>query len=169
MPPWLFEIHKVLWNKPEQRVNLYRKITLTFADFLRLDNQLNTHTEGDPSVYGKACKLAFLREHIDSAATSEPTLSDDDVDREANVDPRYAYESYFPIAVQYLDLSSLPLEAHPLRCPSLIYIREEYGIITDLLNREEHLGLTASAIVSGQPGIGKTRCVCLSYLIAYSV
>jgi hypothetical protein len=54
-----------------------------------------------------------------------------------------------------MDLSSLKLKKPPPRIPVPLLIRQEYHVITNLLNKLPE-GDAGSAIVSGQPGTGET-------------
>jgi hypothetical protein len=53
-----------------------------------------------------------------------------------------------------MDLSSLKLKKLPLRMPMPLLIRQEYSIITNLLNKLPE-GYAGSVVVSGQPGTGE--------------
>ncbi|TDL23357.1 hypothetical protein BD410DRAFT_838861 [Rickenella mellea] len=59
--------------------------------------------------------------------------------------------SLFPVRVRYINLSSLKLKSTTDRCPSPIFIRDEYTIMTRVLNNGPP-GKAGSAIVTGQPG-----------------
>ncbi|TDL17102.1 hypothetical protein BD410DRAFT_794677 [Rickenella mellea] len=63
--------------------------------------------------------------------------------------------SLFPVRVRYINLSSLKLKSATNRCPSPIFIRDEYTLISRVLS-DGPPGKAGSAIVTGQPGIGKT-------------
>ncbi|TDL29337.1 hypothetical protein BD410DRAFT_779724 [Rickenella mellea] len=64
-------------------------------------------------------------------------------------------ESLFPCRVRYLDLTALGMKFSCPRLPSLTFIREEYTIISKVLGSQGR-HLEDSAVVTGQPGIGKT-------------
>ena len=61
--------------------------------------------------------------------------------------------SLFPATIQYLDLSSLELSDPLRRLPLPLLIRQEYNVISKLLD-DLPKNNKGSAIVSGQPGIG---------------
>jgi hypothetical protein len=61
----------------------------------------------------------------------------------------------FPATVTYMDLSSLKLKKPLPHIPLPLLIRQEYGIITNMLN-ELPEGNAGSVIISGQPGTGET-------------
>lgn len=150
---------------------MFRTTTLTFDDFLRLDDSLNELNTSRRSASYESCrvfetKLQHLLSSIPTSGNTDETGKDtyegenseaeDEIEGSGeDQDDRYDYKSHFPIDVKYLDLHSLSLHNRPQRCPSLIYIREEYEVLSRILEHKRKEGLIGSAIVSGQPGIGE--------------
>jgi hypothetical protein len=175
---WLSNLHSALWGQPI-RDQIIRRSTLTFAQFLKLDDDLNNKNALRKSDNYQATsvwreKLKVLGETVTTAeaireapdvdnplcetvTTAETTDNDKEADQdEEDDDPRCEYKQYFPVIVDYVDLSLLgPPDSNPPRCPHTIYIRKEYAIFDRLLKHESEWSIGASAVVSGQPGIGE--------------
>lgn len=176
---WLSELYALLWDQPK-REKIFRDTTLTFDDFLRLDNGLNKLKTSRGSASYESCKVfeeklqyllspISLSENTDKAekdnnAVESKSEAEEEIEGE-DQDDRHDYQYYFPIGVKYLDLHSLSLQNRPQRCPSLIYIREEYEVISRILEHKRKEGLIGSAIVSGQPGIGETSNILFALTI----
>jgi hypothetical protein len=60
---------------------------------------------------------------------------------------------FLPTRMRYLDLSMIPFSSLPTRCPFPLFIREEYGIMADLMDNGLP-GQRGSVFLTGQPGIG---------------
>ncbi|TDL27110.1 hypothetical protein BD410DRAFT_783297 [Rickenella mellea] len=155
---WMRELHRTLWNKPEMRTQIYREVTLTFEDFVQLERILDAKfpdRDNTPSSGLRAdeIKREFLNKvrNRDAAGGGGGSTSLGGGDPEKFGD----LKKFFPLKVEYIDLSILGLKfLHP-RCPLSIFIRKEYAIISDVLE-SRGTGRQGSAVVSGQPGIGKT-------------
>jgi len=124
------------------------------------DRDLPNYDAGRNNVL--SIKLEILHQTIPASAPSpfvqqahsgnEQILVQDDGDLEENEDTEFC--SFLPATLEFLDLSSLKLKKQPTRLPLLLFFREEYSVISQLLKKEpEHSN--GSAIVSGQPGTGE--------------
>ncbi|KIL65168.1 hypothetical protein M378DRAFT_32723, partial [Amanita muscaria Koide BX008] len=176
--PWLVEIHHKLWRKHHLFHQIFRTATLTKADFIQLQDQLqelNPNRNSKSYVAGNvlATKSAFLRSRsTPSVASDAPSLvprlvfdvsqgltqppSSDVVDDDAGD------IAIFPCTFQYMDLTVLELQ-NDIRVPQLTLLRKEWGNMVDIFN-ERKKGTRGSAVFTGQPGIGKT-CLLYSILI----
>src|SRR5712672_1562270 len=64
-------------------------------------------------------------------------------------------QSLFPPSLRFLDLSSLGLKQElPHRFPSPLYLRQEYKVLSELIEKQPQNG-GSSVIVSDQPGTGE--------------
>ena len=61
----------------------------------------------------------------------------------------------------YMDLFSLKPKKLPPRIPVPLFIRQEYSIISDMLNKQPESN-AGSAVISGQPGTGETPLLLFS-------
>jgi len=78
----------------------------------------------------------------------------DDEDEDEDEDVR-EIQSLFPSSLRFLDLSSLGLKKMLTpRFPSPLYLRQEYKVLSDLINEQPQNG-GGSVMVSGQPGTGE--------------
>jgi hypothetical protein len=106
----------------------------------------------------RSIKLDILR-FINSPSPVPPGNDDETVGMEQTEDGEDSdglddeLRSFFPATIQYLDLSSLELSNPPRRLPLPLLIRQEYNVISKLLD-DLPKDNNGSAIVSGQPGIG---------------
>jgi hypothetical protein len=177
-PQWLIKLYSALWGQLI-RDQIIRRTTLTFAQFLKLNDDLNNKNalrkandhqttlvlKEKLAVLGETVTTAeAIREdpdadnpHRETVTTAETTDNDKEADQdEEDDDPRCEYKQYFPVVVDYVDLSVIgPPDSNPPRCPYTIYIRKEYAIFDGLLKHESEQSIGASAVVSGQPGIGE--------------
>ena len=79
---------------------------------------------------------------------------DDDDKPEGKSEEDSQINSFFPFTLTYLDLSILKLKFQSDRFPMPIFIREEYSIMSKLINERPQSG-RGSVIVTGQPGTGE--------------
>ncbi|EDR09962.1 uncharacterized protein LACBIDRAFT_293780 [Laccaria bicolor S238N-H82] len=168
IPDWLQELHKKIWNRKDLRQELFRSVTLTLTDYNRLQEsmtKLYLNVQEEDCWNGTAgvvtARLAALQSSNNCLVTDhgphrivqpinhndDQTEGDDEVDEELG--------SLFPFALEYLDLSSLNLQSPPPCMPMPLLIRKEYHILSKMLNDLPQDG-RGSAIITGQPGIGKT-------------
>ena len=80
--------------------------------------------------------------------------ADDDDKPEGRSKEDFQIDSFFPYTLTYLDLSILKLKSQSDRFPMPIFIREEYSIMSKLINERPQSG-RGSVIVTGQPGTGE--------------
>ena len=162
---WLPELHSKIWGRKDRRSELFCDVKITLAHYLELQKRLKPGRDlpDYQSNDVQSIKLDVLRtpvmhpgdidgeqvglEHIEDAGDS------DGLDDELC--------SLFPATIQYLDLSSLKLDNKPPRIPLVLLIRQDYSIISQLLDRESN-SIRGSAFVSGQPGIGEFFVPCLT-------
>ena len=107
-----------------------------------------------------AVKIAYLQT-IASAEDSPQRHSDPEEDQEIDNDNSEADDEYysdinrlFPYIFTYLDTSILDFKLKPRRFMLPALIRQEYNIISELINKKSQ-SIAGSVIVSGQPGIGE--------------
>ena len=157
---WLLELHSKIWGR--ENLRLFCETDITVARYKKLQKYL---MESQPGRTSKAytagdvqsIKLDILR--INSPSPVPPGRNDDEtVGKEQTEDGEYGdlddeLCSYFPATIKYLDLSSLDLVHKPRRLPLLLLIRQDYTVISELLDNLSNSN-KGSAIVSGQPGIG---------------
>ncbi|EDR09963.1 uncharacterized protein LACBIDRAFT_318345 [Laccaria bicolor S238N-H82] len=176
VPDWLQELHEKLWNRKDLYEELFRSVTLTLADYEKLqDSMAKLYPNRKEKDYragtdGLATKLAVLQFSNKHSATdhgadhiTQPTHHDDD-ESDDDVDEEFC--SLFPFSFEYLDLSSLHLQSPPPRMPLPLLIREEYTFLSRLLDDLPEGG-NGSAVISGQPGTGKTAY--LYYILIQSM
>jgi hypothetical protein len=136
------------------------------SDFLREKSKpLETDFGNDlvPRLVFDATQPSF------SGIVGNDAVSDDDDDDDAmDIDPNHGYGCHmhhlskeakaiqiFPYTIRYVDLTVLNLKNN-LRAPLLMLFRNEWGSMIDIFNGRKHLkGIRGSAVVTGQPGIGK--------------
>ena len=167
IPDWLQELHKKLWNRKDIYQELFRSVTLTLADYNKLQEsmtKLYPNREDNDYLDGVlAAKLAVLQSKNNHSVADHgpehivpPTHHDHDDDHtggDNEVDEEI--RSLFPFSLQYLDLSSLNLQFRPWHLPLPLLVRQEYDFLTRLLD-DLPKGRSGSAIITGQPGIGGT-------------
>ncbi|KAF8326911.1 hypothetical protein F5887DRAFT_1013155 [Amanita rubescens] len=109
------------------------------------------------------------------ADDNDDAVADDD-DNAMDIDLNHGYagshtdhlskeaKAIFPYTIRYIDLTGLNLEKK-FRAPLLMLFRNEWGAMIDIFNKETpQKGIEGSAVITGQPGIGKT-CLLYSILI----
>ena len=108
-------------------------------------------------------KLDFLRSLC--PAETHTVNSDDRVDvddgPEATTEDDFEINSFFPSSLNYLDLSTLGLKSELNRVPMPLYLRHEYGHISELIKKDPQ-NSNSSFIISGQPGTGEVLVSCLA-------
>jgi hypothetical protein len=116
--------------------------------------------ESNPLRTASLDKVAEV-EKIKSTFLDEIIAGTINVDKYEGIVPEPFTEisSLFPFKLRYIDLSLIPIKSPPKRSPPLILYREEYDILSRLLEKKSEVAsaLLGSAIVSGQPGIGESR------------
>ncbi|EDR10192.1 uncharacterized protein LACBIDRAFT_293779 [Laccaria bicolor S238N-H82] len=178
VPIWLQELHKKIWNRGDLHQELFRSVTLTLQDYETLQASMTKlypnrkEKNYQAGIDGLATKLALLRSSNNHPVTdhgpdgvTQPTHHDDDeFEDDDEVDEEL--RSLFPFPLEYLDLSSLHLESPPPRMPQPLLIREDYTVLSRLLDDLPEGG-NGSAVISGQPGTGKTAY--LYYILIQSM
>lgn len=168
LDPWLHEVHSKIWGRQDLRSEIFREVKVTAAHYDALQKRLKEqHPDRDLPHYDASrnnvlsIKLEILQTILASAPSPfvqrahsghEQILAQDDEDLEESDDTEF--RSFLPATFEFLDLSSLKLKRQPTRLPLPLFLREEYSLISRLLNKQsEHSN--GSAIVSGQPGTGE--------------
>jgi hypothetical protein len=171
---WLFELHRLLWNRPQLEEEIFRTATLTPGHWTKLQQKLDTrypgrhsdsyHAKDDVSpikldLLGELSTSVSLGSGLTSAAALPETVNaaiadqSDDLDEDDSTSRTDTEVSLFlPATIKYLDLSELPRSSHPTRCNFPILIRDEYDQMELLLEGFEGSG--GSVFVTGQLGIG---------------
>ena len=151
-------------------MELFHEVTITAAHYIELQKRLSELNPGRDLLeyqaeHVQALKLDVLRSFNASFHPISPNHVDDEDDNGRNDEDREHSSGLdddllqlFPTTIRYLDLSSLKLEKRPQRIPLLLLIRQEYGLISNLLD-ELPKDSAGSAIISGQPGIGKVLVI----------
>lgn len=158
---WLLELHEKLWKRQDLRSKVFHTVNLTYSDYENLEKCLSElYPDRQEKTYqakmdgARSVKLDFLNS-LPSINASNDNDDGDDIDDELH--------SLFPTTLEYLDLHSLGLKKLPPRMPSLLLIRQEYKVLSEMLD-----GLPTEAahstLITGQPGTGKT-----SYLYLHLV
>ena len=173
---WLLELHSKIWDRKDLWQELFHTVEITAAHYYELQERLgklypDRHTrdyhagsEGvlstklellrnfKPPLVAPARELAAHTDNERAENNEEEENNDDDKgnndDDEGNNDDDDPC-SLFPVTLKYLDLSYLELENTTLRMPLAFLIRNEYEILSELVDRQ------GSAIISGQPGTGR--------------
>ena len=163
-PGWLEEIHSKLWNRPELKPALFRKVVVTRGDYDTLQDILNQKfTERDSAQYDGghhdvlSDKLDFLRSLSPGETVSPHTVHNDGPD--AITEDDFEINSFFPSFMNYLDLSTLGLKSGLNRMPMPVYLRHEYDHISELIKKRPQ-NSDGSVIISGQPGTGEFLVSC---------
>ena len=172
--PWLREVHSRIWNREELRPQLFRDVLVTQSHYDALQERLEeVHPDRDSPRYdGRKFDVQRIKHDIlqffTPAETLSPRLPDnnrvrgvedvrnrgDDEDEDEDEDVR-EIQSLFPSSLRFLDLSSLGLKKMLTpRFPSPLYLRQEYKVLSDLINEQPQNG-RGSVMVSGQPGTGE--------------
>ena len=159
---WLLELHAKIWNRKDRWQELHHTVEITAAHYDELQERLDKlypdrHTReyhaGSEGVL--STKLELLRNFKPPLVAPPPELSTraDNEQAENNEEEENNdsddLRSLFPVTLEYLDLSCLELENMTLRMPLVFLIRNEYKILSELVDRQ------GSAIISGQPGTGR--------------
>ncbi|KIM73639.1 hypothetical protein PILCRDRAFT_15072 [Piloderma croceum F 1598] len=149
---WLFELHSKIWNRKDLEQNLFYKLEITAAHYVELQKCLKSlylnHTSEDYQNYDVlSIKLNILHDDENEVENGK--------DEEDNYGMDDELCAFFPTTITYMDLSSLELQYPMLPIPNPLLIRQEYHIITHMLN-EQPEGNAGSTVISGPPGTGKT-------------
>jgi len=161
---WLLELHGKIWAREDRRQELFHSVEITAAHYDELQQRLDKLYPNRHTREYQACsegvlstKLEILRNFQPLVATP-PELAahadnrdeqgENNEEEENNNDDEF--RSIFPVTIEYLDLSCLQLENTMLRMPLTLLIRNEYNILSGIVDR-----LQDSGIISGQPGTGK--------------
>lgn len=159
---WLMEIHRKIWNQKDQQQNLFRTVRLEFSDYERLERRLAGLRSGRREAADSAdilrVKLAFLQSI--SSVTPDPRSEEKVGD---SCDLHDELRAFFPFTLEYLDTSSLELRVSSPRIPVPLLIRQEYHALSGLLG-ELPVECAGSAIITGQPGTGKTAYLYLKMI-----
>ena len=167
---WLEEIYSKIWNRPELKPMLFRKVVVTRGDYDTLQDILNQKfTERDSAQYDGierdvlSDKLDFLRS-LNPAEThtvdNDDGIGDDDIPK-ATTEDDFEINSFFPSSLNYLDLSTLGLKSQLNRINMPVYLRNEYDHISELIKKKPRNSI-GSMIISGQPGTGEVLVSCLT-------
>jgi hypothetical protein len=166
------ELHSKIWGRQDLLPKLFREVEVTVEHYDALQKRLKElrPDRDSPDYNGDvdtvlSTKLDILLSyeppmltpaHPDNQQTGSKDLGENDDD--TNVELR----SLFPAKIKYLDLSSLELAEMTERLPVPILLREEYHLISQLLEQLPK-GIAGCAIISGQPGTGTILpflCLC---------
>ena len=150
--PWLKELYKKTWNK--DAAALFRQVEVTRAHYDALQNNLNkkypdrgsdseTYDGDRNDVLSDKLRILAAPVHNNLDRVDDADNTDDD---EIN--------SLFPSTLKYLDLSTLQLEYQSNRFPPIIFLREEYNYISELIKKRPSNG-RGSVVLSGQHGTGE--------------
>jgi hypothetical protein len=149
---------------------LFYEVEITAAHYVELQKRLeNLYPNRNSKDYRNDNVISIKLDVLQSFAPPPEALiqvaypgSDDkqieveeDEDKEDNYGMDNELRAFFPATVTYMDLSSLKLKKPPPRIPVPLLIRQEYSIISDMLNKLPE-GNAGSVVVSGQPGTGET-------------
>ncbi|KIK03233.1 hypothetical protein K443DRAFT_5495 [Laccaria amethystina LaAM-08-1] len=163
VPNWLQELHEKIWNRKDLYEELFRSVTLTLADYDKLqDSMTDLYPNREEKHYRVgidgvlAAKLSVLRSSDNHDHGPDPITqpsNDNDVDETKGDDEDdEELHSLFPFPLEHLNLSSLNLQSPPPRMSLPLLIREEYHILSRMLDElPAHGG--GSAIITGT---GKT-------------
>ena len=162
---WLQEVHSKIWNEKGRRSELFRKVTVTQADYAELQEHLKVlHPDRDSPDYSgdesvQSVKLNFLLSLTPEALSPDDDdgweASNEDDDLEASNEDDAVLKSLFPSRLRFLDLSTLGLKAKVTKSfPLPLLLRKEYKVISKLIKNEPQSS-RGSVIISGQPGMGE--------------
>ena len=149
---WLTDMYERIWNNPAAKSILLREVEVTRAHYHALQNNLNKKYPGRDSetydglghdVLSDKLRILAAPVHNNLDRVDDADNSDDD---EIN--------SLFPFTLKYLDLSTLQLENESNRFPPIIFLREDYYHISELIKKRPLNGL-GSVVLSGQHGTGE--------------
>ena len=171
----LSELQSKIWNRQDGRSELFHEIEITFAHYKELQKRLTESKPGRISPnYSSAdvqsIKLDILRSFKPpSLPPSLPVSPGCNDDEKVGVEQTEGGEDsdslddelrpFFPTTIQYLDLSSLELSNPPDRLPLPLLIREDYDVISELLD-DLSQDSSGSMISNGQPGTGDFLIFC---------
>lgn len=150
---WIFHLHQKLWNRQDLRSQVFRTVRLTYPDYGLLEKQLSElFPERQEGRYEAAFEgaLSVKRDFLASINTGRNVVAKENED-----DNDDELRSLFSATLNYLDLHSLGLKKPPPQMPSLLFIRQEYEDLSRILDNLPINGGN-SAMIAGQPGIGKT-------------
>jgi hypothetical protein len=157
---WLEELYSKIWNRGDLKPTLFREVEVTRAYYDALQNRLNQKypDRGTKEYDGRTHdvlndKLDILKRTTLAEAENHKDRVDDDHGLEASDEDDFEINSCFPFTLRYLDLSILGLENESDRFPLVLFRRQEYDHISNLIWKDP-FGLTV-VIVSGQPGTGE--------------
>ena len=158
-PFWLQELHSKIWDRNDLIPTLFREVKVTRAHYDELQDRLN---QKYPDRHSKEYAGHALSDNLDFLNSLEaflPRHSDNndrinDDDMEAGNGSDFEIDSFFPSTLCYLDLSTLELKRKSNRFPLPLFRRQEYGHISELIDKRPLNGL-GSVMVSGQPGTGE--------------
>lgn len=167
LEPWLYEVHSKIWGRQDLQSKIFRKVEVTAAHYDALQKRLREqHPDRNLPNYNASrnkvlsIKLEILNQTIPASvqrahSCNEQILVQNDEDlEESDGNDDTEFTSFLPATFKFLDLSSLELQDVPTRLPLPLFIREEYSLISQLL-QELPESSNGSAIVSGQPGTGE--------------
>ena len=178
VPQWLADLHNALWGQTDLAVKIFRKVTVTREDLVRLEEELNTKIPHRKAKNYKAKNVLELKgrflESLSEAMPLDPETPSGSTHvigdkpkgakRTASIDTLVDEHVKFPrdSEIHFCDLSRLALPN--LKLPQYdmserVLIRKEYGVIDNMLetNVVEGNESSSSAIITGQPGIGKAH------------
>jgi len=169
------EVHSKIWDRPDLSSQLYHKVEVTVAHYDALQERLRkVHPDRDSSNYIASTnnvlpiKLEILQPYQPAPASApspfvqrahsgnENILVKNDEDLEESDGNDTEFNSYLPATLKFLDLSSLRLQNQPHRLPLPLFLREEYSLISRLLETRPK-NSSGCVIVSGQPGTGEVH------------
>jgi hypothetical protein len=155
--PWLFELHTKLWKRDQLpvRSSLFRTVEVTLTHFTELRARLDAATQVDRSDHNIQYKSnnvsSIKRDLLNNFVPGNGGSKLDDLEKN-DTDPDALLE-ILPATIRYVDITPLDL-THPLRVEFPLLIRDEYDVISTMLNNRKE-GFEGSCLVTGPPGIGE--------------
>ena len=164
-PLWLQELYSKIWNRMDLAPTLFREVEVTRAHYDELQDRLNRrHPDRNSKQYHGGLvlsdKLDILGrtnfpEALRHSDNNDDQIHDDDMEAGNGNGSDFEINSFFPCILRYLDLSALELKSELKRLPLPLFLRQEYGHISEWINKKSPENGRGSVMVSGQPGTGE--------------
>ncbi|KAF5376092.1 hypothetical protein D9615_007752 [Tricholomella constricta] len=157
---WLVELHSKIWDRQDLAPQLFPEVEVTYEHYHELQRRLmELHPNRNSPDYNGDAHIV-LSTKLDILLSYKPSLKtdskdDEDLGEDDGDDTNVELRSLFPAKIKFLDFSSLELKETSERLPVPLLLREEYDFISGLLDSRPRNN-AGCAIISGQPGTGKT-------------